>query len=46
LVDCTDLLGYNLSDPQQLAEALNNKVMPKRCPALVMDAVKLVEKVV
>jgi C_GCAxxG_C_C family probable redox protein len=45
-VDCTDLLGYNLSDSQQLAEALNNKVMPMRCPALVMDAVKLVEKVV
>ena len=45
-VTCTGLLGYNLSDPQQAAEAKKNKVVMARCPAFVRDAVKLVEKVV
>jgi hypothetical protein len=43
---CTGLLGYNLSDPQQVAEVKKNKVVMARCPAFVRDAVKLVEKVV
>jgi C_GCAxxG_C_C family probable redox protein len=42
-VDCTGLLGYNLSDPQQVAEVKKNKVVMARCPAFVRDAVKLVE---
>ncbi len=45
-VTCTGLLGYNLSDPQQVAEVKKNKVVMARCPALVRDAVRLVEKVV
>jgi C_GCAxxG_C_C family probable redox protein len=45
-VACTGLLGYNLSDPQQVAEVKKNKVVMARCPAFVRDAVKLVEKVV
>lgn len=45
-VACTGLLGYNLSDPQQVAEVKKNKVVMARCPALVRDAVRLVEKVV
>jgi C_GCAxxG_C_C family probable redox protein len=45
-VACTDLLGYNLSDAQQVAEAKTHKVAMERCPAFVRDAVKLVEKVV
>ena len=46
MVACTGLLGYNLSDPQQVAEVKKNKVVMARCPAFVRDAVKLVEKVV
>jgi len=45
-VACTGLLGYNLSDPQQVAEVKKNKVVMARCPAFVRDAVRLVEKVV
>jgi C_GCAxxG_C_C family probable redox protein len=45
-VACTALLGYNLSDPQQVAEAKKNKVVTARCPGFVRDAVKLVEKAV
>jgi C_GCAxxG_C_C family probable redox protein len=41
----TGLLGYNLSDPQQVAEAKKNKVVMVRCPTFVRDAVKLVENV-
>jgi C_GCAxxG_C_C family probable redox protein len=44
-VACTNLLGYNLSDPQQFAEAKTHKVAMERCPTFVRDAVKLVEKV-
>ena len=44
-VACTDLLGYNLSNPQQVAEAKKNNVVPARCPGFVRDAVTLLEKV-
>ncbi len=44
-VACTDLLGYNLSNPQQVAEAKKNNAVKARCPALVRDAVTLLEKV-
>jgi Putative redox-active protein (C_GCAxxG_C_C) len=46
LVECTDLLGYNLSDPQQVDEAKKNKVVMARCPAFVRGAVELVEKLI
>jgi C_GCAxxG_C_C family probable redox protein len=46
LLECTDLLGYNLSDQQQVAEAKKNKVVMARCPAFVRDAVELVEKLI
>ncbi len=42
-IDCTDLVGYNLSDPRQHAEA--KKVVPIRCPIFVSDAVTLLESV-
>jgi hypothetical protein len=45
-VACTGLLGYNLSDPQQVAEVKKNKVVMARCPAFARGDVKLVEKVV
>jgi C_GCAxxG_C_C family probable redox protein len=42
----TALLGYNLSDPHQYAEAKELKVFPARCPGFVREAVELVEKVI
>ena len=45
-VECTGLLGYNLSDPQQVAEAKKNKVVMARCPAFVREAVELVETLI
>jgi C_GCAxxG_C_C family probable redox protein len=41
---CTGLLGYNLSDPTQFAEAKQMKVTQAKCPGFVRDAVELVEK--
>jgi len=45
-VECTTLLGYNLSDPQQVAEAKKHKAVMGRCPAFVRDAVELIEALI
>lgn len=45
-VECTGLLGYNLSDSQQVAEVKQDKVVMARCPAFVRDAVELVETLI
>ena len=45
-VACTDLLGYNLSDPKQFADAKTHQVAMERCPVFIRAAVELVEKVV
>ena len=45
-VTCTGLLGYNLSDTEQVAEVKKRKVVMARCPAFVRDAVVIVEKLV
>lgn len=45
-VACTDLLGYNLSDPQQYADAKAHQVAKKKCPAFIRDAVELVESLI
>jgi hypothetical protein len=42
-VACTDLLGYNLSDPQQYADAKAHKVAKEKCAAFIRDAVELVK---
>ena len=44
-VACTDLLGYNLSDPKQFADAKTHQVAMERCPVFIRAAVELVEKV-
>jgi len=45
-IKCTDLLGYNLSDPEQVAEVKRKQIVMTRCPAFVRDAVELLEKLV
>jgi len=44
--ECTKLIGYNLSDPQQVAQAKKNQAVMARCPALVRDAVEIVETMI
>ena len=45
-VACTDLLGYNMSDPKQFADAKTHHAAMERCPVFIRAAVELVEKVV
>ena len=45
-VACTKLLGYNLSDPQQFADAKTHKVAMERCPTFIRGAVELVETLI
>jgi C_GCAxxG_C_C family probable redox protein len=41
---CTNLLGYDLRDPQQAAAAKEKGVFANICPKLVHDAVDIAEK--
>lgn len=40
-IQCTDLLGYNLSDPQQLQTAWEKGLFIQICPILVRDAAQI-----
>jgi C_GCAxxG_C_C family probable redox protein len=40
---CTELLGYNLSNPDELAKARESGVFTTKCPVFVRDASKIVE---
>jgi C_GCAxxG_C_C family probable redox protein len=42
-VNCTELVGYDLSDPEQFAEARGKKVFATRCSKLVNDAGEILE---
>jgi C_GCAxxG_C_C family probable redox protein len=42
-VNCTELVGYDLSDPKQFAEAREKKVFSTRCSKLVRDAGEILE---
>ena len=44
-VNCTDLLGYNLSDPTEYAAAKNSGIFVKKCPLLVKDAADILDKI-
>jgi C_GCAxxG_C_C family probable redox protein len=43
-INCTDLLGYDMRDPEQFREVKEKKVAARICPGLVSDAVTLLEK--
>ncbi len=43
-VNCTRLVGYDLSDPQQLTDARASGVFQSVCPKLIKDSVELLEK--
>ncbi len=40
-IQCTDLLGYNLSDPQQFQTVCEKGLFIQLCPALVRDAAQI-----
>lgn len=42
-INCTELLGYDLSDPEQLHEARRGGVMREKCPVFVRDAADILE---
>jgi C_GCAxxG_C_C family probable redox protein len=43
-VNCTELVGYDLSDPKQFAEAKEKKVFATRCSKLIKDAGEILEE--
>jgi C_GCAxxG_C_C family probable redox protein len=45
-VNCTDLLGYDLSDPAAHAEAQEKRIAGQKCPKYVEDAVQILEKII
>jgi C_GCAxxG_C_C family probable redox protein len=44
-LNCTDLIGYDLSDPRALAEAREKKVFHARCSKFVGDAGDILEEI-
>ena len=40
-IQCSDLLGYNLSDPQQLQTVWEKGLFIQLCPNLVRDAAQI-----
>ncbi|RJO62227.1 MAG: C_GCAxxG_C_C family protein [Dehalococcoidia bacterium] len=43
-LNCTDLLGYDMSKAEGLAAARSNKAISRVCPKLVADAVTILEE--
>lgn len=44
-VNCTDLLGFDLSDPEEYARARESGLFLTKCPVLVGDASDILEKI-
>jgi C_GCAxxG_C_C family probable redox protein len=44
-INCTELLGYNLSRPDEYEKAREHKLFVTKCPDLVGDAVLILEKI-
>jgi C_GCAxxG_C_C family probable redox protein len=44
-VNCTELLGYNLSNPEEYEKAHDNKLFVTKCPEFVGDATAILEKI-
>jgi C_GCAxxG_C_C family probable redox protein len=44
-VNCTDLLGYNLGNPEEFAQARDNGLFVTKCTPLVRDAADILEKI-
>ena len=44
-VNCTALLGYDLSDPEEYVAARESGLFLTKCPTLVRDAADILEKI-
>jgi C_GCAxxG_C_C family probable redox protein len=44
-VNCIDLLGYDLSDPEAFSVAKDSGLFVTKCPTLVRDAADILEKI-
>lgn len=44
-IQCTDLLGFDLSDPVQLEEVKNRNLSGTLCPKFVSDAAEILEEI-
>jgi C_GCAxxG_C_C family probable redox protein len=44
-VNCSELLGYNLSNPEEYEKARENKLFVTKCPELVGDATAILENI-
>jgi C_GCAxxG_C_C family probable redox protein len=44
-VNCTELLGYNLSNPEEYEKARDCRMFVTKCPELVGDAAAILEKI-
>lgn len=44
-VNCTDLLGYDLSEPTDYLAAKNSGVFITKCPLLVRNAAEILDKI-
>ncbi len=44
-VNCTELLGYNLSKPDEYERARQEKLFSTKCPELLGDAVAILERI-
>jgi C_GCAxxG_C_C family probable redox protein len=44
-INCTELLGYNLSKPEEYELAREKELFVTKCPDLVCDAVLILEKI-
>jgi C_GCAxxG_C_C family probable redox protein len=44
-INCTELLGYNLSKPDEYEQARDRKLFVTKCPELVSDAAAILEKI-
>jgi C_GCAxxG_C_C family probable redox protein len=44
-INCTELIGYDLGNPEQLAEAREKAIFAVKCVKYVEDAVKILEEI-
>lgn len=44
-INCTELLGYNLSYPEEYEKARESRLFVTKCPDLVRDAAVILEKI-
>ena len=44
-INCTELLGYDLRDPEQRKQAHVSKAVASKCPKFTRDAVVILEKI-